>query len=362
MLQSRKSAAYVYNADGIRETKQVTVGGSTTTHTYVTQNGKVVRETIGSGSTAKVLDFIYDESGRPFALIYKNGTATAQTYCYVLNLQGDVVKLIWYIPGFEYQEMAAYIYDSWGNILTATGTMAQINPLRYRGYYYDTETGFYYLQSRYYDPVTHRFINADSYSSTGQGIIGYNMFAYCNNSPVIQADHTGEFGLLTLVSAVVSAAVNVATTYIAAKATGQEYTLTDALVSAAIGAVNAIPGAGPFIAGGISGAYSAYTAVKNGATAGEAALCFAVSATATTASIGNLANLGTESALRIAATASADLVFGTGYNCIAATTNKAVSVKAEERKASGTQTTRTTRSRNTQKRGNKRTGYTMCLY
>ena len=186
------------------------------------------------------------------------------------------------------------------------------------------------------------------------------MFAYCNNSPVIQADHTGEFGLLTLVSAVVSAAVNVATTYIAAKATGQEYTLTDALVSAAIGAVNAIPGAGPFIAGGISGAYSAYTAVKNGATAGEAALCFAVSATATTASIGNLANLGTESALRIAA--SADLVFGTGYNCIAATTNKAVSVKAEERKASGTQTTSTTRSRNTQKRGNKRTGYTMCLY
>ena len=147
MLQSRKSAAYVYNADGIRETKQVTVGGSTTTHTYVTQNGKVVRETIGSGSTAKVLDFIYDESGRPFALIYKNGTATAQTYCYVLNLQGDVVKLIWYIPGFEYQEMAAYIYDAWGNILTATGTMAQINPLRYRGYYYDTETGLYYVST-----------------------------------------------------------------------------------------------------------------------------------------------------------------------------------------------------------------------
>ncbi len=82
---------------------------------------------------------------------------------------------------------------------------------------------FYYLQSRYYDPVTHRFINADSYSSTGQGIIGYNMFAYCNNSPVIQADHIGEFGSLTPVSAVVSAAVNVATTYIAAKATGRIY-------------------------------------------------------------------------------------------------------------------------------------------
>ena len=195
MLQSRKSAAYVYNADGIRETKQVTVGGSTTTHTYVTQNGKVVRETIGSGSTAKVLDFIYDESGRPFALIYKNGTATAQTYCYVLNLQGDVVKLIWYIPGFEYQEMAAYIYDAWGNILTATGTMAQINPLRYRGYYYDTETGFYYLQSRYYDPVTHRFINADApeYSEiAADSLDDTNLFAYCSNNPVMRVDETGE--------------------------------------------------------------------------------------------------------------------------------------------------------------------------
>lgn len=330
----------------------------TVTHEYLTQSGKVMRETVKTdGTVTLVLDFIYDESGKPFAMIDQLG-ALPKTYYYVLNLQGDVVKLVTESGAVA----ASYEYDAWGNILSSSGSKAEINPLRYRGYYYDTETGFYYLQSRYYDPVTHRFINADSYSSTGQGIIGYNMFAYCNNSPVIQADHTGEFGLLTLVSAVVSAAVNVATTYIAAKATGQEYTLTDALVSAAIGAVNAIPGAGPFIAGGISSAYSAYTAVKNGATAGEAALCFAVSATATTASIGNLANLGTESALRIAATASADLVFGTGYNCIAATTNKAVSVKAEERKASGTQTTSTTRSRNTQKRGNKRTGYTMCLY
>ena len=330
----------------------------TVTHEYLTQSGKVMRETVKTdGTVTLVLDFIYDGSGKPFAMIDQLG-ALPKTYYYVLNLQGDVVKLVTESGAVA----ASYEYDAWGDILSSSGSKAEINPLRYRGYYYDTETGFYYLQSRYYDPVTHRFINADSYSSTGQGIIGYNMFAYCNNSPVIQADHTGEFGLLTLVSAVVSAAVNVATTYIAAKATGQEYTLTDALVSAAIGAVNAIPGAGPFIAGGISGAYSAYTAVKNGATAGEAALCFAVSATATTASIGNLANLGTESALRIAATASADLVFGTGYNCIAATTNKAVSVKAEERKASGTQTTSTTRSRNTQKRGNKHTGYTMCLY
>ncbi len=69
--------------------------------------------------------------------------------------------------------------------------MASINPLRYRGYYYDTETGFYYVQSRYYDPIVKRFINADSYASTGQGFLGYNMFAYCGNNPVNMIDIIG---------------------------------------------------------------------------------------------------------------------------------------------------------------------------
>ena len=84
-----------------------------------------------------------------------------------------------------------YTYNAWGELTYSSGSMAEINPLRYRGYYYDTETGFYYLQSRYYDPVTHRFINADSIASTGQGFAGTNMFAYCNNSPVMYSDHTG---------------------------------------------------------------------------------------------------------------------------------------------------------------------------
>ncbi len=70
--------------------------------------------------------------------------------------------------------------------------MAELNPLRYRGYYYDTEIGFYYLQSRYYDPANHRFINADSLASTGQGFVGTNMFAYCNNCPVMAVDYTGK--------------------------------------------------------------------------------------------------------------------------------------------------------------------------
>ena len=179
--------SFAYDADGIRTSKTV----ENVVHEYVTQSGKVVRETIGTGTTARVLDFIYDASGRPFALIYTNGTAASVTYYYVLNLQGDVVGLIDENADF----VAKYTYNAWGEILTSSGTMSEINPLRYRGYYYDTETGFYYLQSRYYDPAMHRFINADSLASTGQGIIGTNMFAYCLNNPVGYIDDTGSMAI-----------------------------------------------------------------------------------------------------------------------------------------------------------------------
>ena len=166
-------------------------GTQTVTHEYLTLNGKVARETIRTNNTlTAVLDFIYDESGKPFALKYSTNGTSFQTYYYVLNLQGDVVKLIHYIPGFEYESVATYEYDAWGNV-SSSGRLAEINPLRYRGYYYDNETGFYYLQSRYYDPANRRFMNADSYQSTGQGFVGTNMFAYCNNSPVDLYDPSG---------------------------------------------------------------------------------------------------------------------------------------------------------------------------
>ena len=167
-------------------------GTQTVTHEYLTLNGKVARETIRTNNTlTAVLDFVYDDAGRPFALRYSTNGTSFQTYYYVLNLQGDVVKLIHYIPGFEYESVATYEYDAWGNIVSSSGRLAEINPLRYRGYYYDNETGFYYLQSRYYDPANRRFINADSYQSTGQGFVGTNMFAYCNNNTPIYSDPTG---------------------------------------------------------------------------------------------------------------------------------------------------------------------------
>ena len=171
---------------------QTLVSTQTVTHEYLTLSGKVVREAVKTNnSVTEMLDFLYDESGRPFALNYStNGGNTFTTYYYILNLQGDVVKLV----TSSGSVVATYEYDAWGNILSKSGTMADKNPLRYRGYYYDNETGFYYLQSRYYDPTMRRFLNADAYASTGQGFIGTNMFAYCNNNPVIFVDNGGTVG------------------------------------------------------------------------------------------------------------------------------------------------------------------------
>ena len=91
---------------------------------------------------------------------------------------------------------AEYIYSPWGEVISAEGDLAEINPLRYRGYYYDSETGFYYLQSRYYDPENHRFINADTYASTDSSdAISCNVFAYCLNDSVNRSDSDGNKSL-----------------------------------------------------------------------------------------------------------------------------------------------------------------------
>ena len=179
----------------------------TVTHEYLTQSGKVVRETITTSMDTTTLDFFYDESGRPFAFNYTPEGSTPNTYYYILNLQGDVVQII--DEGGVLQ--AEYVYSPWGEIISAEGDLAEINPLRYRGYYYDSETGFYYLRSRYYDPENHRFINADSYASTDSGdAIACNVFAYCNNNPVVFLDSTGMYSI-SAVTTLVSADNDIAT-------------------------------------------------------------------------------------------------------------------------------------------------------
>ena len=146
---------------------------------------------------SRILEFSYDANGTPDSIKYRSSaTATPTYYYYALNSRGDVVALYSSTGAVT----ALYEYDAYGNVTvkstngqlnTSETHIANLNPLRYRGYVYDNETGFYYLQSRYYDPSTCRFINADGYTRTGQGILGNNMFAYCNNNPVLYLDSAG---------------------------------------------------------------------------------------------------------------------------------------------------------------------------
>jgi len=182
--------SYTYNADGIRTSK--TVNG--VEHIYHLSGTRILDEEWVSGSTRNLLIYIYDASGQPIGINYLKcvgNTVTKEAYLLGTNIQGDIT-CIYDTAG---NRVVTYTYDAWGKILSVTGTAAntigRYNPFRYRGYYYDNETGFYYLNSRYYDPGVGRFINADGYINANGDLIGFNMFAYCSNNPVNRRDALG---------------------------------------------------------------------------------------------------------------------------------------------------------------------------
>ena len=169
-----------YDSKGMRTQKDDK--DYTTSYYYDSNNNLIGIKVYGT-----VLYFNYDSDGNATSFSH-NGTK----YYYVKNLQGDVVKIIDRLGNV----VVTYTYDAWGKILNQTDStvynLAKINPFRYRGYVYDNETGLYYLQSRYYDPITGRFINADVYCDTQTGSpLSTNMFAYCENSFIIYFDYNG---------------------------------------------------------------------------------------------------------------------------------------------------------------------------
>jgi len=179
------SVGMSYDVDGIRTNMSVDRNGVINEHEFFTHGGQVVAERRIDGRTGAVttLEFIYDESGRPLQLIH-NGIL----YNYTTNLQGDVVHIRDAMTG---ERVAWYVYNAWGHVVESGGRLAEINPIRYRGYFWCTTMELYYLQSRWYDGFVGRFINADSFVSTGQGLLGFNMFAYCGNNPVNRIDSDG---------------------------------------------------------------------------------------------------------------------------------------------------------------------------
>ena len=180
------TTSYKYNDSGIRTQK--TVNGITTN--YYVEGSKVIYEQTGDN----IIYYSYDENGNIIALKYND-----TQYYYIRNGQNDIIGIL----DSSLNQIVSYEYDSWGNILsvkddkgndiTSSTHIGLINPYRYRSYRYDSEIGLYYLQSRYYSPEWGRFINADKYLQTGQGMLDKNMYVYCENNLINRTDYNGMF-------------------------------------------------------------------------------------------------------------------------------------------------------------------------
>ena len=198
MQKDGTTLSFAYNDAGLRTEK--TVNGST--RRYIWNSSQLMAD-VGASDA---FYFHYSSGGELIGYTYK--TADAETECILVkNQQGDVERVI----SADGTILAAYTYDAWGNVLTSEGSLAQQNPIRYRGYYFDTETSLYYLQSRYYDPAVGRWISADRADRLGANndFTSLNLFVYCGNGPVIRKDNGGNCWTL-----IIGAVAGVVTQYI----------------------------------------------------------------------------------------------------------------------------------------------------
>ena len=184
--------AFTYDDNGIRTSK--TVNG--VEHVYNVSGSTILSEAWGN----HLIMYMYDDNGQPVGMQYRNtayAANTFDTYWFEKNLQGDIVA----VYNASGTKLISYTYDAWGNFTTTysnggANTSAVYNPFRYRSYYYDTETGLYYVSSRYYDPAIGRFISPDTtdiLTATPMGLTDKNLYAYCDNNPVVRVDRNGQF-------------------------------------------------------------------------------------------------------------------------------------------------------------------------
>ena len=204
LTNGQTSASYDYDESGIRTKK--TVNGVTTT--FQLDGSKIVSE----NRNGTVQSYFYDENGSVLGITYGG-----ENYYFRKNFRGYVLAIL----TASGEVVVEYSYDPWGNILAVTGSFASTlgsdNPFRYRGYYYDTESCFYYLNSRYYDAKVCRYLNADSaIVEVGGSVQGYNLFAYCFNNPVNMSDSSGQWPqwIKNAASAVVNAVKKAAVTVV----------------------------------------------------------------------------------------------------------------------------------------------------
>jgi len=180
---TQKEITYTYNDANLRISK--TVNSVLTSYTY--EGDRLVMEQSGT----KTKWFLYDEAGLLIGFSYQNGSSINR-YFYIRDQLGHILGIV---DGTG-EVVVRYTYDAWGNILSVTGTLAstigQENPFRYKGYYYDSETGYYYCQSRYYVPMWCRWLSSDRVSYLDpESINGINLYMYCGNNPILGIDEQG---------------------------------------------------------------------------------------------------------------------------------------------------------------------------
>ncbi len=242
-LVSYGNVQFTYNAQGKRMSKNAV-------DYYYNSDGKLIGSSDG-------MQYFYGATG----LI--GFTYGGNRYVYRKNLQGDIIAILDSTGTIVVQ----YVYDAWGeslamdtsgNVITDLSHIGQKNPFRYRGYFYDVETGLYYLNTRYYDPAIGRFINIDSITYAEPSVInGLNLYVYCGNNPVMDIDPDGTWSWKTILKAVVAVAVVVVAVAVSVASAG---TVTGAIAAGAtIGAA----------VGGTVSAATAYQEAKEEGKTGE---------------------------------------------------------------------------------------------
>jgi RHS repeat-associated protein len=223
-----KSITFKYNTEGLRTQKSFSNSSSNYTVNYILDGDKIIYEDRGNDE----IYYTYDIDGTLLSMNY-NGNE----YFYITDLLGNIIELV----DISGNTVVEYKYDAWGNIVYQYDSglgIDDINPFRYRGYYFDVETGYYYLQSRYYNPEICRFISSDGLVGQLGNIQSHNMYAYCANNPVMFTDSTGEFFLLAsiIVGAIVGGTIGGIYSY----NNGQDIfagIISGALIGGAVGAV-----------------------------------------------------------------------------------------------------------------------------
>lgn len=213
------------------------------------------------------LEFFYDHSG--VSSVKHDG----KTYFYRKDILGNIIALL----DTSGAVVVKYTYDAWGyngvsdingNVISDENHIGNLNPFRYRGYYYDTETELYFLKTRYYDPEVGRFISPDSIEYLDpETINGLNLYAYCNNNPVSNVDPNGNKWWHWLIGAIIIIGLGVATALTGGAAgviLGSAFygaitgAVSSAVIGGVIGGISSVVSGDGFFSGFIEGASTGF--------------------------------------------------------------------------------------------------------